>query len=110
MIPTIFMGLNTDPHFKVPEKYKEFNDSLQKSWDFMVESAMALRHQIETHFQTNDAVQLSWECTGRTRHSMHAENWSEALPQYHFYIGNNYECYAFKTQEGLEEFRNKRHK
>lgn len=110
MIPTIFMGLNTDPHFELPEKFKEFNENLQKSWERNVESALKLRDEITTAFETNDAVKLSWECTGRTRHQMHAENWEEALPQYHFIIGYNYECYVFKTREKLEEFRNARNK
>lgn len=73
-IKTIHMGLNTEP------------DSSEK--------AMELRKKIVETMNKFGECRLSWSCTGRTRHSMHAHQWRQAFPEYYFEIGDNYECYV----------------
>lgn len=93
MTKTIFMGLNQEPHFVLPEKFDTFNEDLQKYWKREVEDALKLKEEIEEVMAEEGKCNLYWECTGRTRHEMHSNQWARALPQYNFEISyQNYGC------------------
>lgn len=70
-VPTIHMGLNTDPH--------------DKEWGSKVE-------EVRTVVEREGIAKASWGCTGRTRHQMHAHQLEKALPEYDFEITYNYGC------------------
>lgn len=73
---TINMGLNTSPG--------------DKSWDSLVE-------QVRQTVESEEMASASWECNGRTRHQMHANQLREALPDYSFDIDYNYKCIIRKN-------------
>ena len=92
MAKTIHMGLNTEPVFELPEKFDTFNEHLQESWLRERDRAIKLKAEIEQVMEEEGKCSLSWSCTGRTRHEMHAQQWASALPQYAFKISYNYGC------------------
>lgn len=55
----------------------------------------AVAEVIETVEKYGDA-KARWGVTGRTMHSLLAQELSRMLPQYRFEIGDNYECYIYK--------------
>jgi 3-oxoacyl-ACP reductase-like protein len=89
---TIHMGLNTEPRFALPENFDNLPEDSKKYLKMEMEKANELKAEIHKVMEEEGACELSWECTGRTRHQMHAEQWKEALPEYSFKIGYNYEC------------------
>lgn len=98
MIKTINMGLNTEPVFNLPEKFDSLPEKSQKYFKREMEVALELKDQIQKAIEEDGACRLSWECSGRTRHQMHAEQWENALPEYKFEIGYNYECKVNKRE------------
>ena len=96
IIKMVDMGLNTEPRFKLPEKFNELSEETKKHVQKEVEYATSLREEIHKIMEEDGACRLSWSCTGRTRHEMHAQQWAAALPEYDFQIGYNYECVVTK--------------
>lgn len=93
MPKTIYMGLNTDPIFELSEG----SAYSQKTVDF----ALDLKKQIHEVMEAEGECDLSWECTGRTRHEIHAHNWAHVLPEYNFAIDyQSYGCRLTKKVEG----------
>ena len=45
------------------------------------------------------ACKASWGVTGRTMHSILAQQLAKKYPEYSFEIGYNYECTAYKKEE-----------
>ena len=66
----LHMGFNDTPD----EKIKEFVDIIERE----------------------GACDASWGVTGRTYHMILANQLKDRLPDYHWEIGDNYECSAFK--------------
>lgn len=99
----IMMGLNTDPYWEDAEvsinRWKaEGNESMVCQWEDWRDKSLVLKEMIEEAVEQEGECKLVWSCTGRTRHAMHAHNWSRALPQYEFEIGDNYECIVRKRR------------
>lgn len=92
MAKTVHMGLNTEPTFKLPPSLETFSEEQQTWWKKEVDYANSLKDEIEKVMAEDGECSLSWSCTGRTRHEMHASQWARALPQYDFEIGYNYVC------------------
>lgn len=99
---TIDMGLNTEPAWigadKVIERWKG-NQEMIDRWIREKDHSISLRDEIIRVVESDGECSLSWSCTGRTRHAMHAHQWSDAMPQYDFQIGYNYECIVRKKVE-----------
>ena len=98
---TIHMGLNTEPAWvkadEVIERWKaQGSDKMVEYWNNAREVSLSLRSQILEALEEEDTVQLSWSCTGRTRHMMHASQWRDAMPELDFIIGENYICIVRK--------------
>lgn len=100
----IDMGLNTDPHFTLPESFETMTKENQDYWQKRVNHANGLKDAIIQAVNLLGVVSLDWSCEGRTRHEMHATNWSRALPQYEYIIGYNYVCYVFVDAETKQKF------
>ena len=98
---TIFMGLNTEPEWLHSDaairRWKaQGNDEMVAYWEKARAKALDLRDQIIAVIEKEGACELSWSCTGRTRHEMHAHQWAKAMPEYDFEIGYNYHCVVRK--------------
>ena len=98
---TIHMGLNTGPDWVGAEeaikRWKaQGNASMVEQWEKWRDHSLSLRAHIIEVVESEGACKLSWGCTGRTRHQMHAMQWQDALPQYDFEIGYNYHCVVRK--------------
>lgn len=88
------MGLNTEPTFEMPEIK---NENAREHYEMEQKDALRLRDEIIECVEKNGECSLSWSCTGRTRHVMHAEQWKEAMPQYNFEIDyDSYGCIVRK--------------
>ena len=99
-IKSISMGLNTEPYWeKADEVIKKFKISNDKEmvewWEKRKKESEELRAEIIKTVEEDGVCELSWSCGGATRHSMHASQWAEALPQYDFEIGR-YKCIVRK--------------
>lgn len=98
---TIYMGLNTEPDWLHADASiriweAEGNDEMVSYWKNLKTKSLALRNEIRETVESDGSCQLSWDCTGRARHEMHAYQWREAMPEYQFEIGSNYECVVRK--------------
>lgn len=100
-IKTIHMGLNTEPDWINAEdairRWKaEGNNDMVAYWEKAKLHSLNLRDEIIKTVEAEGACELSWSCTGRTRHEMHAHQWAEAMTEYDFEIGYNYHCVVRK--------------
>lgn len=94
---TIHMGLNTEPAWlhaddTIRRWEAEGNQKMVDYWKDARRLSLCLKDEIVKALLADGEVRLSWSCTGRTRHTMHAMQWKEAMPEYDFTIGDNYEC------------------
>ena len=94
---TINMGLNTEPAWvkadEIIERWRAAGDqTMVDCWENMRNLSLNLRDEIVKALLVDGEVSLSWSCSGRTSHQMHAMHWAEAMPEYEFDIGYNYEC------------------
>ena len=97
----IHMGLNTTPAW-VNEAEVVFRRLQNKdyagaqAWREECAQAKELRNQIEEAVEQYGKVSLDWSCTGASLFEMLALQWSKAMPNYHFEIGQYY-CVVTKT-------------
>ena len=89
---TINMGLNTEPIFELPSNFNSILEDSKEPMKRERERALKLREEIHQVMSEDGECRLSWECSGRQRHAMHANQWADALPEYDFTIGYNYMC------------------
>lgn len=101
---TIYMGINTEPDWlhadDVIRRWEaEGDERMVSQWKNLKTKSLALRNEIRETVESEGSCQLSWDCIGRACHEIHAHRWREAMPEYQFEIGSNYECIVRKRGE-----------